>query len=156
VAQRAYEDHEANLTTPAPIITAPSALAIASPFGATFSIATRTASAAIQRIFMTPPTNSSAISAQQQPRQLSPWRRPIRHAPQSPSRQSLIRKPSGERHVRRQAVLRGVYWKTPAMKRSVPLRAGDVLTIIGETQPSDCRAHCVAVAAPLNAVHSAK
>ena len=58
-----------NLTTPAPIIAPPRTCATNSPFGASFSIATRPARAPIHRRFITPPTNSRAISAQQQPRQ---------------------------------------------------------------------------------------
>jgi hypothetical protein len=45
----------------------PAKCATRRPAGRTFSSNTRTASAAIQKRFMTPPTNSSAISAQQQP-----------------------------------------------------------------------------------------
>jgi hypothetical protein len=52
-----------------PIMRAPSAFARTSPFRAIFSIATRRVSAAIQSRFIAPPTNSKAISAQQQPRQ---------------------------------------------------------------------------------------
>ena len=47
----------------------PSAFARISPFGASFSMATSRVSAAIHNKFITPPTNSKAISAQQQPRQ---------------------------------------------------------------------------------------
>src|ERR1700687_76859 len=42
---------------------------ISQPGGITFSARTKIAIAAIQRTFITPPTNKSAISIQQQPRQ---------------------------------------------------------------------------------------
>jgi hypothetical protein len=41
----------------------------AGPAGTTFSASTSADSAAIYKTFMTPPTNSSAISIQQQPMQ---------------------------------------------------------------------------------------
>ena len=42
------------------------------------------------------------------------------------------------------------------MSRSAPLSTDDLLTIIGDTQPIDCSAHCAAVAAPPNPVHNAR
>src|SRR5271154_805860 len=42
------------------------------------------------------------------------------------------------------------------MSSSPPLSTDDLLTIIGETQPIPCSAHCEAVAAPLNAIHNAR
>jgi hypothetical protein len=50
-----YADRKANRATLAPIMSAPSAFAILSPFGASFSIATRSVSAAIQSRFIAPP-----------------------------------------------------------------------------------------------------
>ena len=47
-------------------------------------------------------------SAQQQPRQKMPCRNPIRNAPLDPSRQLLIRNPSGLWHRARHRVLSGV------------------------------------------------
>jgi hypothetical protein len=55
--------------------------------------ATNTVSAAITPRFITPPTNSSSISAQQQPTQKNPCSRPMRKAPANPLRQRLIRNP---------------------------------------------------------------
>ena len=37
--------------------------------------------------------------------------------------------------MRRQAVLSGVNWKTPAIMSSAALSRGDMLTIIGDTKP---------------------
>src|SRR5438105_4882005 len=54
------------------------------PAGTTFSARTNSASAAIQRTFIRPPTNSSAMMAQQRPRQKSPCRSPIWKAPSAP------------------------------------------------------------------------
>jgi hypothetical protein len=64
-----YDGCQINRAAPTPIMRVPSAFARMSPFGAIFSIATRRVSAAIQSRFIAPPTNSKAISAQQQPRQ---------------------------------------------------------------------------------------
>ena len=49
---KAHGDCQANRATPAPIMSPPSARAIMSPFGASFSIATRSVSAAIQSRFI--------------------------------------------------------------------------------------------------------
>ena len=46
--------------------------------------------------FITPPTNSSSISAQQQPTQDAPCANPMRKAPPVPCRQCRIMKPSGD------------------------------------------------------------
>jgi hypothetical protein len=54
---------------PQAIIAMPAILAIQRPPGSSFSPATSKVSPAIQTRFMTPPTNSSAISNQQQPTQ---------------------------------------------------------------------------------------
>ena len=64
-----YDARQINCAAPAPIIKAPSAFARSSPFGASFSIATSRVSAAIHKRSIAPPTNSKAMSAQQQPRQ---------------------------------------------------------------------------------------
>src|SRR5262249_5280588 len=58
-----------NFATPAPIIAAPRIFATNFPFDESFSSDTRPAREAIQGRFITPPTNSRAISAQQQLRQ---------------------------------------------------------------------------------------
>src|SRR2546422_247625 len=55
------------------------------PAGTSFSTSTKPAIAATQARFMTPPTKSSAMSAQQQPRQKRPWRSPITSVPPSAS-----------------------------------------------------------------------
>lgn len=53
----------------APSMATPLARASQCPAGTTFSTSTNTASPATQSRFMTPPTNNSAISSQQQPTQ---------------------------------------------------------------------------------------
>ena len=53
--------------------------------------------------FITPPTNSSAISNQQQPTQTMPCRAPSRKLPVTPGRQCATRNPAGARHCRRHA-----------------------------------------------------
>lgn len=94
----------AKRTSPAAIKPIPSPIASRSPPGAIFSTATTIDSAAIQARFITPPTNSSAISAQQQPTHSRPWRTPIANAPPTPGRHSPIRNTTGvrqpERHTR--------------------------------------------------------
>src|SRR5439155_4311131 len=55
------------------------------PAGPSFSTSTKPAIAATQTRFMTPPTKSSAMSAQQQPRQKRPWRSPITSVTPLPS-----------------------------------------------------------------------
>ena len=75
------------------------ALALAAPRapnGVSFSNATNAVSAAMTTRFMTPPTNNSSISAQQQPTQTAPCSRPIRNAPAKPLRHRLIRNPRGD------------------------------------------------------------
>ena len=59
----------ASATAPQATSTAPMMRPIQSPPGKVFSIRTSSAIAAIQARFMIPPTNNSAISIQQQPRQ---------------------------------------------------------------------------------------
>src|SRR5436189_220530 len=59
----------ASVTAPQATRTTPVARPIQPPQGRVFSISTSSAIAAIQARFMIPPTNSSAISTQQQPRQ---------------------------------------------------------------------------------------
>ena len=63
----------------------------------------------IQARFMTPPTNNSAISIQQQPKQKAPCRTPLTKAPAVPSRQWNSRNSSGERQCLRHACLSGVH-----------------------------------------------
>jgi cellulose biosynthesis protein BcsQ len=57
------------------------------PNGVSFSNATNAVSAAMTARFITPPANSSSISAQQQPTQSTPCPMPIRNAPIHPGRQ---------------------------------------------------------------------
>jgi hypothetical protein len=59
----------AMLRMPTPIAVAPAMLLPLSPNGRVFSSRTKPEMAAIQRRFMTPPTNSRAMRIQQQPRQ---------------------------------------------------------------------------------------
>ena len=57
---------------------------------------------------ISPSAKSDAISAQQQPTHQAPCFMPISTAPQRPSRHAPSRKPSGLRHLPRQAFLSGV------------------------------------------------
>jgi hypothetical protein len=82
--------------------------ALCTPNGTSFSNATKTVNAAMTARFITLPANKSSISAQQQPTQYAPCSRPIRNAPANPLRHRLIKNPSGDWHVRRQACLIGV------------------------------------------------
>src|SRR5438093_8216116 len=74
---------QATATTAAPQTTmmAPVARLIRPPHGRVFSISTNSAMPAIQARFMMPPTNKSASSIQQQPRQHSRWLAPLTKAP---------------------------------------------------------------------------
>ncbi len=67
VLRRHGSKDRVQITIPTPIMTPPSNRATNSPLGASFSIAARPASAAIQSRFMAPPTNRSAIKPQQHP-----------------------------------------------------------------------------------------
>jgi hypothetical protein len=58
---------------------------------------------AIQARFMIPPTNKSAMSIHQQPRQKNPCPMPLATAPRGPSRQWKRMKSSGERQCRKHA-----------------------------------------------------
>ena len=66
---------------PAATKTKPTTRGIRRPDGTTFSSSTRAERAAIQSRFITPPTKSSIIRAQQQPIQASPCLSPSRRAP---------------------------------------------------------------------------
>src|SRR6516164_9587234 len=70
-----------NIATPASTQAAPAISAIHCPNGVSFSRSTTSASTAIQSTFITPPTNNSAIRAQQQPMQYAPWRSPMSRQP---------------------------------------------------------------------------
>ena len=59
-------------------------------------------------MLITPSAKSDAISAQQQPTHQAPCLAPISTAPDRPSRQEPSKKPSGLRHLPRQASLSGV------------------------------------------------
>ncbi len=78
------------------------------PPGSSFWISTKAASPKTQVKLITPPTNSSSISAQQQPRQYPPCRAPMRSAPPNPGRQWALTKATGPRQWRRQACFSGV------------------------------------------------
>ena len=65
-------------------------------------------SAAIHIKLITPNTNRSAISSQQQPVQYAPWRNHMTNAPANPARQSFSRTLHGDRHRARQAFFSGV------------------------------------------------
>src|SRR5262249_58424108 len=58
--------------TPAATKPVPDSREMRRPAGTTFSASTKTARTAIHKTFITPPTNSSVISAQQQPMQKAP------------------------------------------------------------------------------------
>ena len=88
----------------------PSSGAILFPPGAIFSTATTMETAAIHARFMTPPTNSRTISAQQHPMHSRPWRRPMRNAPATPGFHSPRRNPSGVLQVAKQTRFSGVNW----------------------------------------------
>src|SRR5438477_4955172 len=76
--------------------------------GSTFSKQTRSVSAAIQRMFITPAAKSKAINAQQQPVQNAPCSNPIRNAPILPSRQRVMINSNGPRQCVKQVRLSGV------------------------------------------------
>src|SRR6185312_2483559 len=78
--------------------------------GSNFSAVTSAVNAATQRRSITATANSSTISAAQQPRQNSPWRKPITTAPSAPSRHSDKMKPSAERQRLRQRSLKALNW----------------------------------------------
>src|ERR1700731_2793375 len=65
------------VTAPQTTRTMPVTRLIRPPQGSVFSTSTRSARAAIHNTFINPPTNSRAISIQQQPRQKNPCRIPI-------------------------------------------------------------------------------
>jgi hypothetical protein len=76
--------------------------------GRSFSVAMSPATTAIQVTLMTPNAKSEAIRAQQQPTHQAPFSTPMRSAPDHPPRHDPRRKPSGLRHLPRQAFLSGV------------------------------------------------
>ena len=80
------------------------------PPGTSFSTSTSPAIATTHSRFITPATNSNAISSQQQPTQKLPCRMPIQSAPHTPSRHSDEKNPSGERQCERQTRLTGSHW----------------------------------------------
>jgi hypothetical protein len=99
----------ARVTAPQTTSTAPVNRLIRPPQGRVFSIRTNSAMPAIQARFMIPPTNRSAMSIQQQPRQKKPCPMPLATAPTAPSRQWKRMKSSGERQCRRHASFKGVH-----------------------------------------------
>src|SRR5262245_8701023 len=101
-----FRNSEPAIQTPQPSSRRPEARLSQGPLLTSFSISTKAARRAMQASFITPRTNSSAISAQQHSRQYPPCRSPITKAPSLPSRHSLIKKASGLRHLLRQASLR--------------------------------------------------
>ena len=74
----------------------------------------------------------------------------------NPVRHRLIRNPSGDRHVRRQACLIGVSWYTPAISNSVAPTTGLVTSIIDEMNRSFARRRWSAVAPRLNRAHTTR
>ena len=98
-----------SIQQPAAIRSAPLIHAPSRPCCASFSNATNAVRTTITRTFITPPTNSSSISAQQQPTQWAPCSTPIQNAPRLPLRQRPIRKPTGDWQVCRQAFFSGVH-----------------------------------------------
>ncbi len=111
--------------------------------------------AATHARFITPITNSSAISAQQHPTHKTPCLRPILNAPPLPPRHSVMKKPNGDRQLLRQASFRGVSWKTPAITRiAAPISGGAVRS--PRSRAARCNAHCAIVAATLQSVHTTR
>jgi hypothetical protein len=94
---------------PAAAIAAPARRGTSRPVGMIFSNRTKIVRPAIQSRFMTPPTNRSAISTQQQPTHSEPCSAPSRSEPHGlalkPPR--LIRNPSGDWQWVRQASFSG-------------------------------------------------
>ena len=127
----------------------------ARPQGSAFSTSTKKAIAAIQRKLITPPTKSSPISAQQQPRQKAPWTRPMRKAPDAPPRHCAAKKGTGARQWSRQACFHGVSWYAPAASRIAPPSAGLVAAHAVESSAARSRPHWAAVASRLKSVHAA-
>src|SRR3954451_15315379 len=78
------------------------------------------ATTAIHDTLMTPSAKNDAINAQQQPTHQAPFFAPIRSAPSRPSRHELSNKPSGLRHLPRQASLSGVSSYAAAMRSVAP------------------------------------
>lgn len=114
--------------------------------GAIFSANTRKVKRAIHRRFMVPTTNSTAISAQQQPTQFEPLRIPTTRAPTAPSRHSFTRKASGERHLVMQAFFMGLNWNRPTATSMAALIAAEVLSPIAETSAARDNPHCAVAA----------
>src|SRR2546425_3757632 len=81
-----------------------------SPNGANFSNSTNAVNATIAHTFITPPTKSSSISVQQQPRQYTPWSMPRRNAPDGPGLMCVVMNVIGDRHESRHVRFRGVNW----------------------------------------------
>src|SRR5439155_5255224 len=97
------------IQTPQATSKTPATLPTNNPCGTTFSSSTNKAMMAIHQTFITPATNRSAMRNQQQPVQYAPCLRPMKNAPHFPSRQSVIKKLSGERQCVRQTFLSGVH-----------------------------------------------
>lgn len=94
---------------------------IQSPCGMVFSNITNKAMAPIQVRFIKPLTNNSVISMQQQPRQKTPWRTPVRTGPSEPGRQWRTRKAIQRHQVSRRLrlfkVVRRVYLRASLRPR---------------------------------------
>src|SRR4029079_9470717 len=109
---------------------------------------------AIQRRFMTPATNSSAINTQQQPTQKAPWHKPSRAA--LVALDGLSTAPQGERHRARQACFNGVNWNRPAIANTKALKSALALSIIGVTRAALSRAQCTSVAPTLKPLQATR
>ena len=75
-----------------------------------FSAKTIAVTLASAATFIMPRGNMIAQSSQQQPRHQAPWCAPIRRAPSVPSRQEVMMKLIGVRHLVRQSSFNGVSW----------------------------------------------
>ena len=100
------------------------------PAGIVFSAKTPTVKRSTQLRFITPPTKSNSIRAQQHPRQNSPWYSPISNEPLAPPFHLLIKKPAGLWHARKQVSLSFVNWKPPAEMRTIPEISADTVRVL--------------------------
>src|SRR5207248_6501092 len=105
---------------------------------------------------MTPTTKSTHINAQQQPRHQAPCRKPIRKAPAVPSRQFVIRNPSGLRQWVRHLLFQGVSCHAPAAIRIAPDRRPLEEAIAADNIAASCNPHCARAAPKLKLAHTAR
>lgn len=152
--EQAVRQARAKSITAIKIISAPAARATIMPAGPVFSRRTNSVSAATQKRFITPTTNKTHISAQQQPRQWAPWRIPMCSAPSAPSRQCVTRNPSGLWQCIRQACFKGVNWYRPAAHKMTPPTYGLNAAIAGDSIPAWCSANWARVAHALKPTHT--